>query len=54
MASAIQNIERATGARQERRWIMRRLREIIKVYGGDLILEGLLEEIKQRDEAESR
>ena len=48
--TAKQEIERAKGAAAERRWLMARIREINKVYGGkDVILGVLLDELKARD-----
>jgi hypothetical protein len=49
MATALQNIERAKGAAQERRAIMAEIRSILKIYKRDLVLESLLDWIKARE-----
>lgn len=47
--TAKQNIERAKGAMIERKWLMGRIREINRLYGGkDNILNVLIQELKDR------
>ena len=48
--SAKQNIERAKGAKQERMEILVLVRDLLKLYHGDVVLKGLYGEIKQRDQ----
>jgi len=49
MSTALQNIEREKGARQERRAIIAEIRAILELYPKDLILLTLLDKIKDRD-----
>jgi hypothetical protein len=53
MSTALQNIERAKGAKAERRWIAAEIRALLNLYGGgDLVLRMLLDKIKERERAE--
>ena len=54
MSSAKQNIERAKGAKAERRWLAAQIRALIKLYGKDLMLSLLLADIKERDVLEAK
>ncbi len=48
MSTALQNIERQKGRREERREILRMIRLRLKLYPRDLILLGLRDELKER------
>lgn len=48
MSTAIQNIERQRGRREERKVLMAKVRTLIKLYGKDAVLEVLLAELKER------
>lgn len=52
MPTALQNIERAKGAAEERRWLAAEVRELIKLYKGDLVLQVLLDKIRERNKSE--
>ena len=51
MSTAKQNVERAKGAAEERRWMAAKIRELLRLYGKDLVLRALLDEIKERSTA---
>jgi hypothetical protein len=48
MSTALQNIERQKGRREERREIMRQVRVWLKLYPGDRVLRAVLEDLKER------
>lgn len=49
--TAKQNIERAKGAAAERRWLAAEVRALLKLYSGDVVLEVLLDKIKEREKS---
>ena len=51
MSTATQNIERAKGAKVERRWLTAEVRALLKLYSGDLVLQVLLDEENERKAA---
>lgn len=49
MSTAIQNIERRKGAREERKWMIAEVRSCLKMYKNDLVLKLLLDILLERD-----
>lgn len=48
MPTALQNIEREKGAKRERKEIAAEVRALLKLYPRDVVLQVLLEKIKER------